>query len=81
MVAYRDDGIYDRSGNLLGVVNSWDQESRTLRDINNNVLLEIGRDGSFPDNIVIRELSDSDRERYEEENEERVRERIRAMQN
>ena len=81
VVAYRDDGVYDTSGNLLGVVNSWDQESRTLRDINNNVLLEIGRDGSFPDNIVIRELSDSDRQRYEEENEERVRERIRAMQN
>ena len=58
VVAYRDDGVYDTSGNLLGVVNSWDQESRTLRDINNNVLLEIGRDGSFPDNIVIRELSD-----------------------
>ena len=81
VVAYRDDGVYDTSGNLLGVVNSWDQESRTLRDINNNVLLEIGRDGSFPDNIVIRELSVGDRERYEEENEERVRERIRAMQN
>jgi hypothetical protein len=79
VVAYRDDGVYDTSGNLLGVVNSWDQESRTLRDINNNVLLEIGRDGSFPDNIVIRELSVGDRERYEEENEERVRERIRAM--
>lgn len=81
VVAYRDDGVYDTSGNLLGVVNSWDQDSRTLRDIDNNVLLEIERDGSFPDNIVIRELSDSDRERYEEENEERVRQRIRAMQN
>ena len=39
-------------------------------------MLEIGRDGSFPDNIVIRELSDSDRQRYEEENEERVQKEL-----
>ena len=77
-IASRDEGLYNTMGELLGVINSWDQETRTLRDIDNNILLTIEDDyrGVLPDGYYVDELSPQEKEDYERRMQDRQAQRM-----
>jgi surface protein len=56
VIAERGQGVYNSQNKLIGIVNDWDQENRSLLDINNKVILRL------PEDISLFEDDDSDGE-------------------
>jgi hypothetical protein len=56
VIAERGQGVYNSQNKLIGIVNDWNQENRSLLDVNNQIIL------SVPVDISIFEDDDSDGE-------------------